>query len=141
MVDEERVARLLGRVRDDTAALRGAAAQGAEKVAGDAVVLDAVKYRFVTVTEGCVRIAHHLLASEGWGVPETNAGTLRELGERGVLETSVAEAMARAVGFRNVLVHEYADVDDSRVVAQLDRLDDLDSFVRQVSTWVRAQRR
>jgi uncharacterized protein YutE (UPF0331/DUF86 family) len=33
--------------------------------------------------------------------------------------------MAGALGFRDVLVHGYADVDDVRVVDHLDRLDAL----------------
>ena len=38
--------------------------------------------------------------------------------------------MAQAVGFRNVLVHGYAAVDDRKVVAYLDHLDDVRTFVR-----------
>lgn len=47
-----------------------------------------------------------------------------------------ARAMGRAAGFRNVLVHQYAVVDDDRVVAHLDELGDLQAFVEQVSAWM-----
>jgi uncharacterized protein YutE (UPF0331/DUF86 family) len=43
--------------------------------------------------------------------------------------------VARAVGFRNVLVHDYIDVDDGRVRDNLQRLADLDVFVSQVAAW------
>lgn len=46
------------------------------------------------------------------------------------------EQMALAVGFRNVLVHRYVDVDDSRVVGFLDELDTLGRFVSQLSAWI-----
>ncbi|MGH8774934.1 MAG: DUF86 domain-containing protein [Jiangellaceae bacterium] len=52
--------------------------------------LDAVKYRFVTVIEGCVSVAHHIVVAEGWGVPETNADALRELGRHGVVNPALA---------------------------------------------------
>jgi uncharacterized protein YutE (UPF0331/DUF86 family) len=39
-------------------------------------------------------------------------------------------------GFRNLLVHEYAEIDDLRVVGHLDDLADIDAFVRAVSQWV-----
>jgi uncharacterized protein YutE (UPF0331/DUF86 family) len=52
-----------------------------------------------------------------------------------VIAAALADAVARAVGFRNVLVHGYADVDDDLVVAQLDRVADLDAFVAAVSQW------
>ena len=44
--------------------------------------------------------------------------------------------MAGAVGFRNVLVHQYVEVDDERVVDNLDRLDDLRRFVGDVARWL-----
>jgi uncharacterized protein YutE (UPF0331/DUF86 family) len=34
-----------------------------------------------------------------------------------------------------VLVHGYADVDDELVVAQLDRVGDLETFVSSISGW------
>lgn len=44
--------------------------------------------------------------------------------------------MRRAVGFRNVLVHEYVTVDDSVVLARLEDPGDLRDFVSAVTEWV-----
>ena len=44
--------------------------------------------------------------------------------------------MRKAVGFRNVLVHDYIEVDDSIVVDRLKSLGDLEEFVRQVAAYV-----
>jgi uncharacterized protein YutE (UPF0331/DUF86 family) len=44
--------------------------------------------------------------------------------------------MRQAVGFRNVLVHEYVEVDDRIVLDRLTDLDDLDRFVEQVVTYL-----
>lgn len=44
--------------------------------------------------------------------------------------------LAADLGFRNVLVHQYAVVDDDLVVAALDRLDEFDHFVSEVSVWI-----
>ncbi|CAN5385060.1 hypothetical protein BH24ACT12_BH24ACT12_13970 [soil metagenome] len=44
--------------------------------------------------------------------------------------------MRRAVGFRNVLVHEYVEVDDSVVIARLMDLADVEAFVRECATFV-----
>lgn len=135
MVDEERVTRLLSRVRADVTGLRelAAAVGGGEPAPAS---LDAVKYRFITAIEGCARTAHHVVAAEGWAAPESNADALRELGAHGVLDEATTEAMVRAAGFRNVLVHQYAEVDDDEVVANLARLGDFDAFARQVIRWL-----
>jgi len=136
VVDERRVRRLLQRVGTDLAYL-GERARGDRGALGAAPErLAAVKYHFVTAIEGCLNVAQHLCASEGWGPPASNADAMRILGRQGVLSAELAESMARAVGFRNVLVHGYVDVDDDRVVAQLDRVADLEAFSRAVSEWM-----
>lgn len=43
------------------------------------------------------------------------------------------------MGFRNVLVHGYAEVDDQRVVAQLAAARELADFVGQVTAWIESQ--
>jgi uncharacterized protein YutE (UPF0331/DUF86 family) len=136
MVDAERLTRILNRVRTDLADLRSVEAGS---LTDDDVALRAVKYSFVTAIEGCVRAAQHILSSEGLGVPETNAAAIRLLGERGVVNRELARRVARAVGFRNVLVHEYADVDDAQVIANLDLLPDLAELVSQLSDWAEEQ--
>ncbi|MGI8985664.1 MAG: DUF86 domain-containing protein [Nocardioidaceae bacterium] len=52
------------------------------------------------------------------------------------ISPEVAEPMRRAVGFRNVLVHEYVEVDDSVVIARLMDLADVEAFVRECATFV-----
>jgi uncharacterized protein YutE (UPF0331/DUF86 family) len=52
-----------------------------------------------------------------------------------VLPPELAARLARAVGFRNVLVHEYVDVDDDVVLARLRDPSDLAAFVPAVTAW------
>ncbi len=81
-------------------------------------------------------VAQHLCSSEGWGPPADNADALRQLARHEVLATELSEQLARAVGFRNVLVHEYVTVDDGIVVRRLADLSDLDRFVSAVIDWM-----
>ncbi len=134
MVDQERLDRLLDRVASDLKVLHGYHAAESELL-DDPTRLAAVKYHFITAIEGCARIAHHIIASEGWRVAESNADAVRRLGTQHVVPAQTAEAVARAVGFRNVLVHEYVDVDDAQVRDNLERLVDLEAFVSQVAAW------
>lgn len=134
MVDAERVLRLLDRLTRDVATLGRLAPDAAEPT-----TLDAIKYRFVTAIEGASRVAHHVVVSEGWSAPDSSAAAFTELAVHRVIEADLARDLARAVGFRNVLVHEYAEVDDAKVVAMLDRLGDLSAFVATVGRWVAEQ--
>ncbi|CAN5660754.1 MAG: type VII toxin-antitoxin system HepT family RNase toxin [Ilumatobacteraceae bacterium] len=137
MVDEPRVQRLLRRVVEDVATLREL---GSSEDVSQRVRLGAIKYAFVTAIEGCVRVGQHLGASEGWRAPDRNADAFVVLAEHSVLDDLLAARLGRAVGFRNLLVHQYADVDDERVVAMLEEVGDLETFVTAVSAWVEAQR-
>jgi uncharacterized protein YutE (UPF0331/DUF86 family) len=135
VVDETRVLRLLRAVADDLAVLETAANDPSER-RQDLLWLRGVKYTFVTAIEACIDIAQHCCASEGWGPPRDNADAMTLLGLHGVLDPELSTRMRRAVGFRNVLVHEYVKVDDDVVLARLNDPDDLHHFARQVASWL-----
>jgi len=57
---------------------------------------------------------------------------------RRVRDRCPAEALGQAAGFRNVVAHGYAGIDlDTMHRAATTRLEDLDSFAREVATWLR----
>ncbi len=87
----------------------------------------------MTAIEGCIDAAQHVCAAEGWGPPEDNGHAMRILAEHGVYPPELGESMSRAVGFRNLLVHGYRDVDHAVVVANLSRLSEFERFVADVS--------
>lgn len=138
MVDPVRLARLLQRLGEQRAVLGERAAEDRAALRGDEARLSGTKYRFVTAIEALLDVTHHLLASELWGPADSSADAVRLLARHRVIDAALAERLARATGFRNVLVHGYAEVDDDRVVAALDDLEDLDAFVEQVRAWVRS---
>lgn len=133
MVDPERLRRILKRVADDLEQLREYAALPADDVTRNREGLGNTKYLFVTAIEGCIDAAQHVCASERWGPPDDNTDAMRVLARHRVLSEDLAETMARVVGFRNVLVHAYRDVDDRVVVENLQRLEDIDRFVASLS--------
>ena len=134
MVDVPRVAALLQRIRDELAELRRTGARDDAELHGSADALPAAKYRLVVVIEAAIDVADHLIASEGWRPSSSFADSFRSLHEAGMLDAELSASMEQAAGFKNLLVHQYADVDDARVVEILrTRLDDLDRFVAVVA--------
>lgn len=129
MVDLARLRGLLDRLRDEVAELRRLANYQGEELLGDRDRLNAVKYLFVVTAEICIDVGNHVIASEGLRAPQTFAEVFTVLGEADYVSQELAghlEAMAR---FRNLLVHQYAEIDDERVVEILHtRLDDFDRF-------------
>ncbi len=102
----------------------------------DELWLRGIKYCFVTAIERCIDVAQHACAAEGWGPPRDNGDAIVLLGRHGVVDGELAGRMRRAVGFRNVLVHDYVDVDDSVVVARLQDPSELTRFVAAVADWL-----
>lgn len=130
MVDRERLLGLLARVTARLAILDEYAGADRAGLLADRVRMGDLKYTFQTAIEGCIDAAQHVVADRGLGVPPSNGAAFRSLADAAVLDADLAGRLAGAVGFRNVLVHGYAEVDDRLVVGNLDRLGDLRAFVR-----------
>ena len=78
----------------------------------DTVVLhlwQAVQVVIDLAVSTCVRL--------GLGSPPTYADAFRQLAEAGVIPADLADRLARAAGFRNLLVHGYGRLDLKRVHA------------------------
>jgi uncharacterized protein YutE (UPF0331/DUF86 family) len=135
VVDETRVLRLLRTVTDELSVLQSEATATSARRA-DPMWLRGVKYGFVTAIEACIDVAQHVCSAEGWGPPNDNGDAMTLLGRHGVLDPMLARNMRQAVGFRNVLVHEYVDVDDAVVSTRLHDLNDLHRFAASVAGYV-----
>lgn len=111
--------RVAERLPSDAAALRPATD------ATDAVILhlwQAVQVVIDVAVSSCVAL--------GLGSPATYGDAFRLLAAHDVIEPALAERLVRAAGFRNVLVHAYADLDLARVhAAAVEGPDDLLAFL------------
>jgi uncharacterized protein YutE (UPF0331/DUF86 family) len=135
VVDEGRILRLLRGITDDLTILRRESAADEARRA-DPIWLRGVKYTFVTAIEACIDVAQHICSAEGWGPPADNGDAMRLLGSHDILAADIADALRKAVGFRNILVHEYIQVSDDIVTARLHDLGDLEGFVEQVAAYI-----
>ncbi len=69
--------------------------------------------------EACMDVADHIVADRRLRVPETGAESFEILAEAELLPPELGHALARMVGFRNVLVHDYAKLDAEIVLRVL----------------------
>jgi uncharacterized protein YutE (UPF0331/DUF86 family) len=79
----------------------------------------------------CIGIAGHLVAE--LNLPMPYRGLFPELNAAG-LDPALAERLGAATGLRNVLVHEYIDLDEDVVWGSLGFLDDIREFAAFVVT-------
>ncbi len=91
---------------------------------------DLVLFNLMQAIQGCTDLAAHIVSDEGYGM----AGSMHEffylLCGRGIISVRLQESMIKAVGFRNLIVHEYAKLDLERVYEiATDGLNDLEEFI------------
>ena len=86
--------------------------------------------RFLHLACECVLdTAHHLISDLGLRQPAGYRDAMDVLAEEGILEADLAERLKGWMGFRNVLVHFYMDIDHGRTLEVIkEDLDDLRGF-------------
>lgn len=94
------------------------------------------------VIEAILDVGHHVLAGRGLPVPATYRDVIPALVSNGVLAPELGARLDGMAGMRNILVHDYVDVDSSYVWAVIDqRLGDLRAAHAQLSALPELTRR
>ncbi len=83
--------------------------------------------------QNCIDIAAHIISEEGYGVPGSTGEMFSLLGEKRILDGDITGKMVKAVGFRNLIVHEYGGIELKQVfdVAQND-IKDLNEYLASI---------
>ncbi|MEZ5660902.1 MAG: DUF86 domain-containing protein [Burkholderiaceae bacterium] len=93
---------------------------------------DIVTRNLELAIQSAINIAMHLCAAYG-EVPAGGAEAFAKVAEHKVITRALAQRLRRAVGFRNVLAHEYVEIDWAIVMNALNEgAEDLTTFGRQV---------
>ena len=104
-----------------------------ESLAHDYDAQDIITVNLERAVQLCVDIAAHLISEREARIPETMAGLFRGLAECGIIDNELAASLAKAVGLRNLAVHEYSAIDWQRLGLYLPAgLDDFRRFARQL---------
>jgi len=83
--------------------------------------------------QGCIDIGSHIVSDEGWGVPGSLSEIFYKLEEHKIITTPLVENLIPMVGFRNLIVHQYQDI-DYKIVYQIyqNRLTDIEAFLSAI---------
>lgn len=83
--------------------------------------------------EACIDIGQRLIAEEGFRTPENNRDVFTILNEEEIVPNDLLPTLLNMCGFRNLIVHDYARIDDAAVFGVLKhRLGDFDRFAQAV---------
>ena len=135
MVDRFVVDARIAKIREYVALLRKIYRQNEEK----AFLKDPLVYgnaeRYLQLAIQCVLdISNHIVADLRLNLPADNRELFEMLAEHKVLSKSLSARLTSMAGFRNILVHEYLEIDRKRVFGALKNdLGDFEKFIRAVS--------
>ena len=94
---------------------------------------ESIAFNMHLAIQNCMDIAAHIISDEGLGVPGSAGEMFFILQENGFLSADLADKMVKAVGFRNLLVHEYQKIDLQRLHKAAEKnVDDLIEYLSAV---------
>ena len=95
----------------------------------------------LNVTRSCeqaIDLANHMIRRDKLGIPKDSGDTFDLLASRRLIGDELGRKLKKMVGFRNIAVHEYQDIDIEIVRSVIrDGLDDLLAFTDRVLEWDR----
>jgi uncharacterized protein YutE (UPF0331/DUF86 family) len=91
---------------------------------------DVVSFNLHLAVENCIDIAAHIISENDWGVPGSASEMFYILEGKAILDPELTQRMIKAVGLRNLIVHEYGNINLKRLFATVSKdLNDLRTFL------------
>ena len=137
LYDQETMVRLVSELRRSVERLRDLSKLTQEDFISDPDKIGSSKYHFIVAIESCIDMCNHVIARNGYRVPEDYADTFKVMAEVGAFDTDFSDDLRNMAKFRNRLVHLYLRVDDQQVYEIiLNRLDDFKKFLDSISMFL-----
>jgi len=91
-----------------------------EEIVRDFHLYGSLRYNFMELIERAIDINQHLIKEKDGEVPNDYKETFKALAKMDILEMKFSEEIAKSAGMRNVVVHEYDEVDDKLLYNSID---------------------
>lgn len=113
------------------------ALRGFQEYLNDMRLRRAVERALQVSVEICLDIGRRIIALEGFRYPDDNQDVFTILREEGIVPLELLPALLEMARFRNLIVHDYARIDDAKVYKILKtRLGDFDAFAEAVRAYL-----
>jgi len=95
----------------------------------DVTKQDSIILNLQRACEASIDLGMHLVRKRGLGIPQESREAFELLEKAGLLDSGLAQRMKKMVGFRNVAVHDYTDLNYEIIkVIITERLEDFSAF-------------
>ena len=137
-IDREYAASLIREVKEGLEELRSIVVLSLEDFMRDRSKRFAIRYSVILIVEASADLGVMILKQCFGEEARSYREVFLKLGEKGVLSFSVAEGMASLASLRNMIVHRYWGVDDTRIYreAKASGVSIVEEFIREVEEFV-----
>ena len=137
MIDRELVTRKIVHIGGDLEELRKLGSPGLEAYLADPYK-EILAGRFLDrMVSRLIDINYHVITGSGHPPPRDYYDSFTELGKMGILEPKFASGIARAAGLRNLIVHEYDEIEPEKVFEAIrSALADLPVYLKAVLSFI-----
>jgi uncharacterized protein YutE (UPF0331/DUF86 family) len=131
------IKRRVSEIKNSIEGLESLALLEKDKFLSDSNARDAAKYKLLLAIEASLSICNHINAKISKKVPETYADCFIILGDSGIISSELAEHLAKMAKFRNILIHVYWEIDDSKVYDIINQdLNDLRMYINELKIFL-----
>jgi len=107
-----------------------------EEILQDPYLQDIIERNLEVAAQAVIDIANRIISIEGLEKPREYFEAILRLGESDILPLDFAKKLAPLAGFRNILVHDYMDINWDEVYKNLHQLNDISRFMNNVKDWM-----
>jgi len=133
LTDPVLIGKRLRKLREYVVLLRRLRSRPREEFIEDPFVIGNVERYLQLAIQVVLDISNHIVADDRLGAVEEYRDAIRLLGQSGYLQPDLAQRLIPMAGLRNILVHDYLDVDRGKIYILLqDCLEDFEQFAIQI---------
>lgn len=95
--------------------------------------LDCIVLNLQRACEAVIDIAMYIVSTRKLGIPQTKKEAFIKLEENNIISKEMSENMKSMIGFRNIAIHDYKEIDEKILQDVIENhLDELLMFARQM---------
>ena len=102
----------------------------------DDYLRDIVERNLEVSIQACIDIANRIISLDELEKPKDYYSAIIILGKENILPYDFAQRFAPVAGFRNILIHQYLDLDWDEVYNNLKNLEDFYIFIDYINKWL-----
>ena len=95
-----------------------------------------IRYGLLESIQIVIDISCKISSRYNLGNPKSYKECIELLSKYKYLEKNIADKLIKMIGLRNLLVHEYVEIDKDKLLSFLDKLDDFYNFIDKVKQYL-----